>query len=229
MRLLFVCGFNAALCACSGAPYDGIRAHLAGVGFDAKYFMYKWTECAESVYTRLHGVLSGSKFDALVAYSLGATLVARYLTVHADAAAAYRRVVLCMPLLVPNATLALLARAPLSPLVPLPLAPHGTLCRLQQVVHVYRHWLDNTEKVDAVALLERPNVHVLYALCETRTPIPWRVLSRAANLHVVHGGHAAHASPASQFFAALDAALGMTWKQKKNGCRVKKWHQSRWT
>jgi hypothetical protein len=214
MRLLFVCGFNAALCACSSAPYDELRAHLAGVGIDAKYFTYTWTECAESVYTRLCGVLSGSKLDALVAYSLGATLVARYFTVHADAAAAYRRVVLCMPLLVPNATLALLARAPLSPLVPLPLAPHGKLCRLQQVVHVYRHWLD-TERVDAVALLERPNVHVLYALRETRTPIPWRVLSRAANLHVVHGGHAAHASHASQFLAALDAALGWRGNPKK--------------
>ena len=213
MRVLFVCGFNATLCEWS-ASYDALRAHLAEVGLEVEYFTYTWAECAESVYARLRGaLLSGGRFEALVAYSMGATLVARYFTCHADAVAAYRRVVLCMPLLAPNATHAMLARAPLSSLVPLPLAPHGALCSMQQVVHVYRHWLDNdnTEKVDAVALLERPNVHVLYALRETLTPVPWRVLSRAANLHVVHGGHAAFETPAyaAQFFAALDEALGV--------------------
>lgn len=210
MRVLFVCGFNATLCEWS-ASYDAVRAHLAEAGLAVEYFTYTWAECAESVYARLSGALLSGGFDAIVAYSLGATLVARYFTRHAAAVAAYRRVVLCMPLLAQNATHAMLARAPLSSLVPLPLAPRGALCSMQQVVHVYRHWLDDTAKVDAVALLGRPNVHVLYALRETLTPVPWRVLSRASNLHVVHGGHAAFETPAyaAQFFAALDAALGL--------------------
>ncbi len=198
MRVLFVCGYNTSP---RSATHDAVRCHFAARGDAVDSFLYKREESAESVYARLCGVLSGSAFDALVAYSMGATLVARYLTRHADAAAAYRRVVLCMPLLAPNATHALL--------LSLVRCSFG----FAQPAHVYRHWLDRVDEIDAVALLERPNVHVLYALRETLTPIPWRVLSRAANLHVVHGDHVAFETPASRFFAALDAALGRRGKQ----------------
>lgn len=192
MRVLFVCGYNAR--PRSATYYDAVVGHFAARGDAVDFFRYTRKESAVSVYARLCGVCGS--FDALVAYSMGATLVARYLTCHADAAAAYSRVVLCMPLLAPNPTLSALMSS---------LVPHGA-CSLWQFVHVYRRLLDRADEIDAVALLERPNVHVLYALRETLTPIPWRVLSRAANLHVVHGGHAAFETPA-QFFAALDAAL----------------------
>jgi pimeloyl-ACP methyl ester carboxylesterase len=195
MRVLVVCGYSMRGWS---ATYDAVRRHFVERGDEAEYFTYTSNESAESVYARLSGVLSGS-FDALVAHSMGAALVARYVTRHADAVASYGRVVLCMPLL---ATQPLLSS----------LAPHAALCSMQQLAHVYRHWLDRTDVIDAVALLERPTVHVLYALRETLTPMPWRVLSRAANLHVVHGGHYAaydeSAAYAAQFFAALDAALG---------------------
>jgi hypothetical protein len=222
MRVLFVCGFNAP----GAGPYAVLRAHFAERRLEVEYFTYTWVECAESVYARLSGTLRGGGFDALVAYSMGATLVTRYLTCNPAEAARYTRVVLCMPLIAPTEVRMRLVRceaaALLEPLVLALLAGVGSLLpssrhfraarSVHQVLHVYRHWLDDTAERDAAELLERPNVHVLYALCETLTPVPWRVLSRAANLHIVHGGHAVLRSGqrhAAQFLAALDAALGI--------------------
>ena len=160
MRVLFVCGFNASLRACD-AVCAPVREHFAARGDDVEYFTHTWLERAPAVYARLCATLARNRYDAIVAHSLGGTLVARYLAKHP--AVEPPRVVLCMPLLTrDNTVFAALTHVPLLGLVPVPKAlglPAWTLhaeaspfalpdikdlttvyCN-QQIKHAYRYWL----------------------------------------------------------------------------------------
>jgi pimeloyl-ACP methyl ester carboxylesterase len=222
MRVLFVCGFNPTLTAWNPA-YDAVRRHMERAGHDVAWFTYVWAEALDSVYARLEEAMRGAGgLDAVVAHSLGGTLVARYYARHPTALRAEQRVVLCMPLLThDNAALSALAHVPLVGYVPVPrcvalpaLALHGSVVHgggsvaaevARGAAAVARglsaEFLCGAqivqvyrEWIDALdaRFVERPNVHVLYASREYLNPIGAATLARAANVRLVAGKHEAY-------------------------------------
>jgi pimeloyl-ACP methyl ester carboxylesterase len=233
-KVLFVCGFNPqSLCAWN-THYDSVRAFFEGKkGLSVEYFTYTWTECAESVYARLSTTLCSDKYDSIVAHSMGCTLTARYFARHPEKLASYHRVVLCMPLITGDNTLhSFISRVPFAGMVPMPtmlalpsiaLSSDGFLTGVidglmdncaygiprvfcgQQIVHAYREWIP---KLD-LGMLEKPNVHVLYATEDVLTVIANTTLARAKHLAKIEGKHEAFNARRSSraFFTALAKAV----------------------
>lgn len=224
MRVLFVCGFNPSATSRWNAHYDPVKGHFDASDVTADYFTYTWTECADSVYARLRDTLAATRYDSVVGHSMGGALVARYFTRNPDSLRSYASVVLCMPLIsTGNRLHAMLARVPLIGLMPIPssvlyvdrllnctfplseaVGVPRPFCS-QQIVHVYREWIPHLD----LAMLARPNVHLIYATDDALCPLTASTVARAAHAYRVTGDHEAFNAPRSSraFFAALARAM----------------------
>lgn len=206
MKILLIAGFYTDPKVIKQNEYTNIIMFLKLLNFKVDVFNYNQNENLLDVYNRLKKIIKLTKYNILIAHSMGGALLMKYCNSHVMSS--YNKIIFLMPLIIPVPSIKMITQIPFIEKIYVPkliLVPNskcydtGNILNdtsfkfipVKQIVQTYNNLLLKNED-DVIRIINKlPNCYLFYASEEKFNMINTNILKKIKKTIYVDGLHEA--------------------------------------